>query len=138
MRTSGKKNSGSFSKSAALGVAVSSVISLMLSAVLALLVSKERVDATKVDNSMPFISAISVLIGGVIAGKKWDEKLALLIGAVGLIYLFLLSGAGVLIFDGGFHNLGLRLLAVVVGSGISCAICIRGKGTKGKRKRAYR
>ncbi len=120
------------------GICVSVVVSVLLSVFLAVLVLNERVSESAIGYCTALITMIGSLSGCLAAGKKCNEKLAILFGSVGVIYLFILVGMGVLFFDGGFHNLGLRLLAAGVGCVISCAICIRGKGTKRKRKRAYR
>ncbi len=133
-----KRENHSFINAVWVGVSISLLLSIVLAMLLAVLVVSERFSENSIKYAVPVITMIGTMIGSMVAGKKHNEKLAILAAAVGGIYLFLLVAVGVLFFDGGFHNLGLRLLSTAVGCVCSCAICIRGKGSGKKRKRPYR
>lgn len=127
-----------FGSSVGIGLIMSIIISVVLSMLLAVLVMNERVGENAIEYLTPLIVLLASLFGCITAGKQVEQKLAIVIGITGAIYLFLLMGVGILFFDGGFHNLWTSLLAIAVACGISCAICIRGKGSGRKRKRVYR
>ncbi|MBR4109900.1 MAG: TIGR04086 family membrane protein [Oscillospiraceae bacterium] len=134
----GSARKNTFGSGIAIGLILSVVISVMLSMLLAVLVINERVGENTIEYLTPLITLLASFIGCVVAGKQVEEKLAIVIGATGTIYLFLLIGSGILFFDGGFHNLWTSFLTVAVACALSCAICIRGKGGGRKRKRVYR
>lgn len=127
-----------FGSGVGIGLIMSIIISVVLSMILAVLVVNERVGEGVIGFITPLIALLASLIGCITAGKQVEEKLAIVISVTGGIYLLLLVGAGILFFDGGFHNLWTSLLAITLSSAISCAICIRGKGSGRKRKRVYR
>ena len=121
-----------------IGVIISFVLSLLLTMVVTTLIEGEKLGDSSTNYAIMVITFISVLIGGVVSNRLVNKKMAITSTITGLIYLLIFVGMGILFFDGGFHNLWTRLLTVIVGCGASCAICITGKGSRGKRKRGYR
>ena len=121
-----------------IGIGVSLIISVILSMLLAAIISNERVGENMIAVLTPIVSLISTLTGCIVAGKQVGDKLAIVIGATGASYLLILICTGILFFDGGFHNLLTNLFVVLIACAVSCAICIRGKGSNRRRKRAYR
>lgn len=124
------------------GVSAGSVVSLVLSVILAMIVAalivNERIGESAIKYISPIIVLIATMAGCIIGAGLVGEKLAVVSGITGVVYLLILIGTGILFFDGGFHNLWTSILSIIVGCVSSCAICIRGKGSKTKRKRAYR
>lgn len=132
-----RKDNGSLTSGVIYGFVASMVSTVLLAMVLATIISGERVGINKTQHFVPFIIFVSVIVGCIISIKVTKEKPAVVSGLVGGIYLFTLVALGVLFFDGGFHNLWMSIISVVFGIVLSCAICIRGKGSGRKRKRAY-
>ena len=134
----GRAENNSFGSGVGIGLVASIILSVILSMLLAVVVINERVGENAINYFTPAIMLIASLTGCVIAGNRVKEKLAIVVGVTGAIYLFVLVGVGILFFDGGFHNLWTSLLAIAVSCSLSCAICIRGKASGRKRKRVYR
>ena len=137
-KQNGRAIKATFGSGVGIGLLLSVLVSVMLSMLLAVLVINEQVGENRIAYLSPLITLLASFVGCVAAGKQVEQKLAIVIGVTGAIYLFLLMGVGILFFDGGFHNLWMSLLAIAVGCALSCAICIRGKGSGRKRKRVYR
>lgn len=121
-----------------IGTLVSVLLSIILSMAVATFVLKERIGENAIELITRIIMLISALLGCIIAMRSIEDKLLIVSGAIGIIYLLILAGAGILFFDGGFHNMGTSILSVAAGCVASCAICIRGKGSRIKRKRVNR
>ncbi len=132
------KNERSFAAGVSIGTLVSLMLSVFLAMIIAALILNERIGERAIEYIAPIIMLLSTLTGCIIAGQLIDEKLAVASGVTGIIYLLILVGVGILFFDGGFHNLWTSILSIAIGCVISCAICIRGKGSRTKRKRPYR
>lgn len=132
------KNEQSFFAGIGIGTLVSLLLSVILSMIIATLVLNERVGEVKIELMSRIVMLISSLFGCIIAIRLNGGKLAIVSGTTGIIYLLVLVGVGILFFDGGFHNIWTSILSVIVGCVASCAICIRGKGSRIKRKRANR
>ena len=121
-----------------IGTGVSLIISVVLSMIAAALIVNERVSENGIGYITPIISLIATMAGCIIAARFVGQKLAIISGATGIIYLIILIGIGIMFFDGGFHNMWTSILSIGVGCAVSCAICIRGKGSGKRRKRSYR
>ena len=109
-----------------------------VSMLLAVIVVNERVGENMIEYLTPIITLIASLAGCIVAGKQIKERLAIVITIIGVIYLLILMGMGILFFEGGFHNFWTSLLSIAVACAVSCAICIRGCRGERKRKKAYR
>ncbi len=133
-----RNKSRSFGAGVGIGVGVSVTISIALAMLLATFILNEQLGENTIDLLVPFIMFISTLIGCTLAGKWSSEKVGFTTGISALTYLLIFVGAGILFFDGGFHHLWTSLAAIGCSCGLSCAICIRGKGKGLKRKRPYR
>lgn len=132
------KNKQSFGAGVSIGTVVSIVLSVLLAMVISVLIVNEGVSENTIKYSAPIISLIATMTGCIVAARLVGEKLAIVSSITGIAYLLVLIGTGILFFDGGFHNFLTSILSIAIGCVLSCAICIRGKGRKIKRKRAYR
>ena len=125
-------------KGVGIGLIVSILIAVVMAMVLAWLVSADRIGENGILFVSPVIVFLAVLVGCVLAGKIQKEKIGVVICVTGVAYLILQICTGILFFENGFHNIGIHTLAVGFACVIACAICIRGKGIAGKRKRSHR
>ena len=132
------KNKQSFATVLCIGTLTSLLLSVVLSMIVATLVLNERIGEDAIGLLSRIIMMISSALGCIIAIRLNAEKLAIVSGITGIIYLLILIGTGILFFDGGFHNIWTSIISVTVGCVLSCAICIRGKGSVIKRKRTNR
>ena len=132
------KNKQSFATVLCIGTLTSLLLSVVLSMIVATLVLNERIGEDAIGLLSRIIMMISSELGCIIAIRLNAEKLAIVSGITGIIYLLILIGTGILFFDGGFHNIWTSIISVTVGCVLSCAICIRGKGSVIKRKRTNR
>lgn len=132
------KNEKSFGIGISVGAVVSLIFSLILAMIIAAFIVNERIGEGAIKYISPIIALIATMAGCVVATRLVGEKLAIVSGFTGIVYILILIGIGILFFDGGFHNLWTSVLSIAVGCAISCTICIRGNRSKTKRKRAYR
>lgn len=130
------KKEQSFASGVCIGILVSLLLSIILSMIAATFVLNERIGESAIDLMSWIIMLISSMSGCFVAIRLIGEKLAVVSAATGLIYFLIAAGMGILFFNGGFHNVWTSILSIAAGSVASCAICIRGKGSRRKRKRA--
>ncbi len=135
-----KRNTESQTLSGAIGIGLAaSILSLfLLGAVIATLILSEKITE---ENMRYFTFAslfVSSLIGCLLSCKKLASKYALAAGLSGLSFLLILVAVGILFFDGGFSNLLINSLAVLIGTAIACAICISTEGRGNRRKMLHR
>ena len=127
----------SFGWGVCISLGISVFTGLILSLLLTTFVINEHIDENMIGYITPIITLIASFLGCITSGKLIGERLAVVIGITGALYLAVCVFTGVLLFNGGFHNLWIRLLTIVISWAVSCAICIRGQGSGRKRKRAY-
>lgn len=134
-RTKYKK---SFAAGIGIGTLASLLLSVILSVIITTLVLNERIAESAIDLTSRIVMMIASLSGCIVAMRLIGEKLAIVSIMIGVIYMLILAGMGALFFGGGFHNTWTSIFSVAVGCVASCAICIRGKGSRTKRKRTNR
>lgn len=115
----------SLAASAAIGVLISIVISILFSSVVALLVVNGRISAEYMQYFAYGIQLFAVILGAYIAGKLIKQKAAVVCGIVSGTYMLLLLAVNILLVDSGISNLSITLIAVVLGWGCSCALCMK-------------
>lgn len=133
-----EKNNQPVRAGVGMGVLVAILVSVLLAMILAALVINERISENTMHYFTLAILLAATLIGGLIAAKRTGGKCALVSGLTALAYCLVLVGAGVLFFDGGFHNLWTSVAVIAVGFVGSCALCISGRGRGRNRKRFTR
>lgn len=101
---------------------------------LAKLTLAERVGERGIVFLIPLTIAFAVFVGGRIASAAAGGKSTATSLAVGGIYLLFLIVTGMSL-DGSFGNVLYNFFGVVIGSGISCALCIKKKGLAPRRKK---
>lgn len=79
---------------------------------------------------------ISGLIGSVIAGREGDSRIAIRVFITGICLLLSFLSAGILLFDGKLGHLLINGLCILISCSVACALCIRNKKSKPKRKKA--
>ena len=130
----GRGGSVSYMKGIGIGVVAAILITMILSTLVTFLIINENIDAYSMGYYAFGIVLIASFIGCVISGKLIMERVAILSGAVALVYLLMIVAIGVLFFDGSVAGVWTRLVAVAISGVVSCAFCIRGKRNGKKRK----
>lgn len=111
-----------FSRGITIGTVVAAAISFVLSMVLTSLITKGGISESSPGVYIFIIRSLSVLAGCLLATWIVKEKNLQIIGIVSCLYLLILLGVGIIMYDGSFHNFGLGLLSVILGGGIACII----------------
>lgn len=121
------------------GVGVAVILSAILVAVLAALVSKESLTFDTGKITIPVIQFLSTFVGCLIVGSSVrDNKVAGSCAVCGVYYL-LLIGVSALVMDGIAAGFWSGLLSSLIGCLGSIFLCMREKTQSrgGKRKRVY-
>lgn len=122
----------------ALGILVSTVITLIGAAILAWLIAGGTVGEGSTPAGAATVQLISAALGALTATlciRKMRLQMSLLSG---LIYYLVLMGMNALFFDGEYAGMGLAALMVLIGCGIIAFLPTKAVRTGKKRRRAYR
>jgi putative membrane protein (TIGR04086 family) len=120
------------------GVLASVLSSVVLAMLTAIMVINEKLSEDMIHYASFVITLVSSVVGSLLAGKKIGGKYAMSTFLTGGVYYLVLMGTGILFFDGLTAGVWTILTAIVIGSFCACAICIMGKGRRGRRKMIYR
>ncbi len=115
----------------AIGTAVSAVITLLMTAALAKMIDTGSMEWGKIGYGIMAITVVSPFVGAKVAYGRVRRRKILVCGLSGVIYFFLLLTAAVLLFGGQFEAVGVTVLLVLAGSGMSVLV---GTG-EGRRSR---
>lgn len=121
-----KISSGQSTTSAiAIGLAVTLVVSILLSAGLTSLVINGNLNENSVRISVFVIRTISVLLGGLVGASLSKGKYLPIVGIIALIYAIVLIGFGIIFYDGSFQNFGFGMLSMIIGGALACIIKLK-------------
>lgn len=115
-------NGNAFIRGITIGTVIAAAISFLLSMGLTSLIAKGSISESSPGVYIFIIRSLSVLAGCLLATWIVKEKNLQIIGIVSCLYLLILLGVGIIMYDGSFHNFGLGLLSVILGGGIACII----------------
>ena len=119
-----------------MGTGFAIFLTVGFTAVLAILILDESVGKGRGEMLIIPLLAISVFVGGELTKKICnisDIRLPVIVMGT---YILITVTTGLMI-DGGLQNIWTNLLAGSIGCLISCALCIRKNGRKGKRKSGF-
>ena len=121
-----KTSSGQSTTSAiVIGLAVTLVVSILLSAGLTSLIINENLSENAIRISVIVIRTISVLLGGLVGSSLSKGKYLPVIGIIMLIYAIVLIGFGIIFYDGSFQNFGFGMLSMIIGGALACIIKLK-------------
>lgn len=137
MKKTGLKSSGAKSTAVCvvIGVLVAFVISLLFSAGLTSLVSRESLKEYAVGGALFAVRAVSTLIGVLVGTGLCKEKQLPTSAMVTAGYLLLLIGWGIALYDGAFQRIWMGVLSVLLGG--AAGLLFRIKSKINPRKRRY-
>ena len=118
-------------KSVAMGSAVSIVVTVILVAIFAAMISTETIDNAWADYCTLLVLLLSATLGSMTAIRSATEKKLYLGLSVGGIYLLVLLAMTALLFGGQYRGVGVS--AFVVFSGAILAV-LMGQGCRKSRK----
>ena len=121
-KTIHKSNKTQFSIAAGAGIGIITaiVISVLLTMLYSILMMNSTVNETPSAILVFIIRAISVALGGFVAGALTKEHCLPVAGLTATGYLIVIIGMGITVFNGSFNNFGNGLLSALVGSAIPC------------------
>lgn len=129
----GNKNIGiMLIRPVALGVISSIVVSLIGVMILSKLQLKDKVGEVSIRSGLLALIAVSSLLGSQIAARSGDKRTILTAMVTGFVVMAFMLVGGMLL-DGPFQNVGQTMIALGVGVGISCVLCMKQQG-KGRRR----
>ena len=120
------------------GVAISLLITITAVVLLSLLLLSGSVPESGVNIGASVGLCLSALLGSIVAARGGDTKVAVRIAVFGTIYGLILFAIGILILDGPISHLPRNILCILIGCISACAICIRNRKVKPKRKKVVR
>lgn len=132
-------SSNSMMKSVTMGSTVSVVVTMIIVAVFAALISTETITPAWADYCALAALLLSATLGSVTAVRSATEKQLYMSLAVGGVYLIVLLAMTALLFGGQYRGVGVS--AFVVFSGAILAVLIgqrRGKRSKSRRSKIRR
>ena len=116
------------------GVLIAAAVTILSAAGLAALILGERIPQSALGPVVFVIITISTGLGTLFAAKPSVGKSAIITGTTGLVYFFLLMASGILFFDGHLKNVGIHLLAILIGAAVGTLLVLRKKGSRRKFK----
>lgn len=128
--TLGKKQLVSSGGAIAIGIGFSVLITLLITAGLAALIISSKLQESTVGIIVAIIRAIAVFLGVMITTKIKQDKILQSTGIVAGLYVLIILGLGILLYDGSFNSFGIGLLSILVGA--LAAYLIRIKPNKRK------
>lgn len=118
-----------------IGLTVAVIVSVLGAALGAALLAKQTVGMPSTWIVADIIQFLSSMLGVLIACKLAEGKYIIISGITAAVYVFLLVSTAILFFDAQMSNWGTSLLAIAIGSGSACAICIMNiEKRKGRRR----
>lgn len=106
------------------GIGISVIISILFAALLGTAFVNDVLNENRTKLGVSVVQIISVVLGGVIAGKRCGEKYILLTTAVGCTYYFIVTFATLFIWRTGFNGLGIGALMCAVGVLGATLLCL--------------
>lgn len=135
MRSIGKRvsKSKSIPINALYGTIIEVLLGLSLSAVLALLITNERFKMEWLQLGVPVMLMIISFVGSGVSIKKGKGPIAIQALATVALFVVLLIGANILVFDCDFYGVWIKLLMILIGASLGCVSSFRSKRKKPSR-----
>lgn len=126
MKTTARGNH-SVTLSIVIGIVAALVVTFLLTGGLTSLLISGKLGESVTGILIFAIRTISVLLGGLIGSGYSNGRYLQVIALITLGYMVALLGLGMIVYNGTFHNLGMGILSVFVGSLIACLVKIKPK-----------
>ena len=121
-----------------IGTMVSLVISIVLAALVTSLIAREKINENQMNIFSLGIHYAAVLAGAICAYKITYSKCVLVTGLTALVYLLFMCTTAIVVYDGISPSIWTSILAVGLSFLSACTVCISGGMKHKKRKRASR
>lgn len=118
-----------------MGLAVALAMCVGLTALSAELLLTQRIGEKYVEWLIPAVLLISSLLGNILSHRMCGELVpAVPATTISMVVIMLIIG---LLIEGAFINVSMRVGPVLIGGALSCVICLKNTGIRGKRKKRY-
>ena len=117
------------------GVVIELVLSFLLTALMGNLILNGHFGENIAQASIFLIRTISVLVGALIGGLLLRHNYLKLVGFITAGYFAVLTGTGIVFYDGSFKNFLLGVVSVLIGGIASLLILQAPKSNMHKRKK---
>lgn len=121
----GKTRTGSSTAALGFGIGFTILITLLLSAGLTSLIITGKLHEISLEIFTAIIRAVAVFSGCMITTAIKKEKILQNIGIVTAVYVLVLLGLGIILYDHSFHSFGFGILSVLLGSVAAFLIRLR-------------
>lgn len=117
------------------GVVIALVLSLLLTALIVNLILNGQLSEKITPAAIFVVRAISLLVGALIGGFILKQNYLKLVGFITAGYFAVLTGTGIVFYDGSFKNFLLGVVSVLIGGIASLLILQAPKSNMHKRKK---
>ncbi len=117
-------------KAAAVSAGISLLVSFAGCLLMAWMVESQKMDIETVRYGIMAVTALSSVLGSIIARNSFGQKALIICGVTSLMYYLVLLGLGALFFEGGMQGY-LETLLLILGTGLAVAFM----GLNGKQKK---
>ena len=108
-----------------IGIVISFVLSMLLLAGVTSLLVSGGVGESLTGTFVFAIRTIALLVGVLIGTGFIKEKCVFVAGIITLSYLILLTGLGVVLYDGSFKAFGVSITSILLGGASGCLIRLK-------------
>lgn len=117
------------------GSAAALVMCVGLTALFSKMLLTQRIGEKYVEWLIPAVLLISSLLGNILSHRMCGELVpAVPATTISMIVIMLIIG---FMMEGPFVNVSMRIGPVLIGGALSCVICLKKTGMRGKRKKRY-
>lgn len=127
-----RKGNISMTSSVIIGVVIAVLFTIAAAALIALLVTNEQLPLGSLGYGVVAIWVVSALLGGSTAGKTATEKKLVACLVTCGVYLLLLLGISITLFDSIGQSVWVGILSIIIGCGGAVLVALRPK--KGARR----
>ena len=117
--------------SAEIGVGTALMVTALLSALAAIVTLNGGIKEDQMGLLSFGIRMVAVFVGGIIGGVAAKEKGLIVVGAIALVYLVILIGVGIAVYETSFQNFVSGVASVAAGGAAACVT--RLKSSKNRR-----
>lgn len=128
-----KTQSRSMPQSIAMGACVGIIVCVVLSGVLAALISSGNIREEGMPIGVMVVLFLSSCCGCILSAKLAKAQIAIQCAITAAVLIALQLGANIMLFNAEFSNWWSKILAVILGAVIGCVLCA-GIGKKGRHR----
>lgn len=124
---------GSMVSSVGIGAIVCMTVTLLLTAIVAVLIGTEKIPVSTADYCVLMIVLMSAITGSMVGAGKVSHKRLYASVLIAVSYLLILLSITAMFFEGQYNGVGVTALVIISGSIV--AILVDRKGEKRSKKR---